>query len=141
MFGLLVRHWVGGQSAEKVVREPFDAISSQATEPWIPESLTGAHGFQALNSSIQDSTLNKLPFPAPTVEVLLFKSPISMKVDVLSYLVISQNRGTPIETPKYYCAYYGDPKKGSLILGKHHLLQEVSRHKSTRTRQLRSADS
>ena len=47
-------------------------------------ALTGAHGFQALNSSMQDSTLNKLPFPAPTVDVLLFKSPISMKFDVPS---------------------------------------------------------
>ena len=30
---------------------------------------------------------------------------------------VSQNRGTPIFTPKYYNPYYGDPQKIPLILG------------------------
>ena len=39
-------------------------------------------------------------------------------------MVISQNRGTPIQTPKYYNPYYGDPKKVPLILGNSHIGQQ-----------------
>ena len=28
------------------------------------------------------------------------------------YMVVSQNEGTPIESPKYYRGYYWDPQKG-----------------------------
>ena len=33
-------------------------------------------------------------------------------------MVVSQNKGTPIQTPKYYNPYYGDPQKGTLNFGK-----------------------
>ena len=34
------------------------------------------------------------------------------------YLVVSQNKGTPILTPKYYSPYYGYPLKGAPNFGK-----------------------
>ena len=33
-------------------------------------------------------------------------------------MVVSQNRGTPIWTPKYYNPYYRDPQKGTPNFGK-----------------------
>ena len=33
-------------------------------------------------------------------------------------MVVSQNKGTPIQTPKYYSPYYGDPQKGTPNFGK-----------------------
>ena len=33
-------------------------------------------------------------------------------------LVVSQNKGTPIQTPKYYNPYYRDPQKGTPNFGK-----------------------
>ena len=35
----------------------------------------------------------------------------------LGYVVVSQNRGTPIWTPKCYSPYYGTPQKGTLNFG------------------------
>ena len=34
------------------------------------------------------------------------------------YMVVSQNKGTPISTPKYCSPYYGDPQKGTPNFGK-----------------------
>ena len=34
------------------------------------------------------------------------------------YMVVSQNEGTPIQTPIYYSPYYGDPQRGTINLGK-----------------------
>ena len=36
-------------------------------------------------------------------------------------MVVSLNKGTPIETPKYYSSYYWDPKMVPLILGNPHM--------------------
>ena len=33
-------------------------------------------------------------------------------------MVVSQNKGTPIWTPKYYSPYYGDPQNGTPNFGK-----------------------
>ncbi len=33
-------------------------------------------------------------------------------------MVVSQNQGTPIWTPKYYSPYYWDPQNGTLNFGK-----------------------
>ena len=37
---------------------------------------------------------------------------------VYAYMVVSQNKGTPTQTPKYYSPYYGDPPKGTPNFGK-----------------------
>ena len=38
--------------------------------------------------------------------------------DYRDYMVVSQNKGTPIWTPKYYGPYYRDPQNGTLNFGK-----------------------
>ena len=38
---------------------------------------------------------------------------------IWAFIVVSQNRGTPMQIPVYYNTYYGDPQNGTSNLGKH----------------------
>ena len=40
-----------------------------------------------------------------------------MRMLAKGHMVVSQNRGTPSQTPKYDSPDYGDPQKGTRILG------------------------
>ena len=50
-------------------------------------------------------------------ELVVFASVVAMVVIVAGNMVVSLDRGTPILTPLYYIPYYGDPQKGTLVLG------------------------
>ena len=43
------------------------------------------------------------------------------------HIVVSQDKGTPIQTPIYYSPYYGDPKKVPLIVTAELRLPKVGR--------------
>ena len=45
------------------------------------------------------------------------------------YMVVSPNRGTRIQTPKYYSPCYGDPQNGTLNYGKPPILGTILKYK------------
>ena len=54
------------------------------------------------------------------IQLILLLS-LLLAASAVAYLVVSQNKGNPVQTPKYCNPYYGDPNKVPLIIGNPHL--------------------